>query len=187
MKSIREIAGAIGGFVVKMIVMNLLIIFYPVLVFAIALWAINTGDHGTIRVVSFFYLIFGPLCAGFWFLFASHFPKQLAAQKRGETLDTWNLGFHAGATAKMFAGIILSYLCTFGMVSQIARIESPLVWFALVIFAQNFPTLLMVLWSSHAVGVIPCVCNGKKCFNPDCGGTVRRGACNACGLNYSVV
>jgi hypothetical protein len=184
MKTIREIGGAIGGFILKMILWNLLIILYPVLVFMVPLWAIHTGDHGTIRVVSFFYLMFGPLCAGFWFLFASHFPKQFAAQKRGETLDTWNLPFHFAATGKMFLGIILSYLCTFGMASQVSHVASPLYWFLAIGAAQNFPTLLMILLGNRKSN---CVCNGKKCFNDECCGTIRRGACNACGLNYSVV
>jgi hypothetical protein len=186
MQTIREIAGAIAGFVVKLIIANLLIILYPVLVFIVPLWAIHTGDSGTIRVVSFFYLMFGPMCAGFWFLYANFFPKYYAARKRGETLDTWNVAFHVGATGKMFAGIVLSYLCTFAMASQVSMVKSPLAWFALIGIAQNFPTLLMILWSNRDKSSA-CVCNGRACFDPNCHGTIRKGFCSECNLNATVV
>jgi hypothetical protein len=173
--SLRVMVGKLIMFVVTTALITLVVILAPVLAIVVPLYVIHTGDVDNISLLSELYLLLAPLSAAFWF----------SAAWKGMRKDPFIVGL-VGAAGRMFLGFILSF-AGIAVVGTFIRPVSAIAWFVSMYIAAFAPVIVVVV-IKLAVGSGPkCVCNGRKCYDPNCSGRIKRGFCTGCNMDCTVV
>jgi len=152
-------------------------VFLPALALGVFAYALRSGNHDYIHLSITGFILLGPLSSAMWFsAIWKNFRREGAVA-----------GF-IPAALRMIVGFLLSVGCLYlaTIYSHPTSALQSMTWLYCSVFAPAIAmgAFKMLVWAFG--GSSNCVCNGEKCFDPNCGGRIRHGFCTDCHMDMTV-